>query len=136
MPLAERVRDQPLGSGHLIRRSSFAERKLIMAATRKQHIDLPMVISGSSGHSQAIVHYRFIPTIHGVTMELWEPKAPSSRSEPPYRFRLRRQFVSEREALTALQQYLAANAGTTAISDWLNNETIPPHAVATAPTLG
>ncbi|NER83909.1 MAG: hypothetical protein F6K42_31075 [Leptolyngbya sp. SIO1D8] len=93
-----------------------------MKATRKRYMGTPMVLSDSSRKSQSVVHYCFIPTASGVTMELWEPRFSMSRFEPPYQFRLRRQFLSEREALIALQQYLAVNSGTTAIADWIGHE--------------
>ncbi|MGF1523496.1 MAG: hypothetical protein ACFBSF_14365 [Leptolyngbyaceae cyanobacterium] len=77
--------------------------------------------------AESVVHYRFIPTTHGVIMELWEPKSPASLSEVPYQFRLRHQFQTEREALAALKHYLTVNSITTAIADWFGDEGINPY---------
>ena len=76
---------------------------------------------------EAIVHYRFVPTAHGVMMELWEPKSSTSPSDVPYQFRLRHQFRTEHEALAALKHYLTVNSITTAIGDWFGDEGINLH---------
>lgn len=86
-----------------------------------------MTVFNSLDKSQAVIHYRFTRTACGVTMELWEPKSSAIVGEPPYRFRLKRKFMSEREACDALQEYLAANPTTLAIADHLDEEIINPY---------
>lgn len=66
--------------------------------------------------TETVVHYRFMPSTTGVTMELWEPVRHAQRNSAPYQFRWQHQYASEREALAALQQYLTVNSITTAIA--------------------
>lgn len=68
--------------------------------------------------TQRVIHYSFVVEGVGVSLELWEPIAVS-RSTPPYRFRWRQRFPSERDAYAALQHYIQANAVTLAIASRL-----------------
>lgn len=62
----------------------------------------------------SVVHYRFTHLGAGVELDLWEPLSAEPSSQ--YRFRLKAEYSSEWDAVTALQQYLQWNDPVTAIS--------------------
>ena len=62
----------------------------------------------------SVVHYRFTHLGAGVELDLWEPL--STESSAQYRFRLKAEYSSEWEAVTALQQYLQWNDPVQAIA--------------------
>jgi hypothetical protein len=63
---------------------------------------------------RSVVHYRFTHLGAGVELDLWEPLSADPAS--PYRFRLKAEYSSEWEAVTALQQYLQWNDPVQAIA--------------------
>lgn len=83
---------------------------------------------------EAVVHYRCVPSVSGVTMELWEPVRYAKSHSAPYQFRWQHQYASEQEALAALQQYLLVNSITTAIAAKASNDPVNPYETIT--TLG
>lgn len=93
-----------------------------------------MAAATSLNHGESVVHYCFTPTADGITMELWEPKPSGVRSEPRYQFRLRYDFMSEREARAALHQYLATNSITIAIADPQQRDRLEPRETTLAST--
>lgn len=88
----------------------------------------------TASKTETVVHYRFMPSIAGVTMELWEPVRHAQQNSAPYQFRWQHQYASEREALAALQQYLLVNSITTAIAAQVSDSNVA--ASATVVTLG
>ncbi len=65
---------------------------------------------------ESVVHYRFMPAVTGLVMELWEP-SPRAKMGAPYQFRWQHRFATEKEALSALREYVEVNAIARAIAD-------------------